>query len=58
MPLIIPGPGSRDAYSRRADSWPRHKAKVRQRSRRYANAGCSERHHQHVEQTPRYLDPE
>ena len=32
-PLIVPGPGLRDAYSRRADSWPRHLAKSRGRKR-------------------------
>ena len=26
---IIPGPGLRDAFTRRADSWPRHRARAR-----------------------------
>ncbi len=33
---IIPGPGLRDAYSRRADSWPRHRARARARRTYYA----------------------
>ncbi len=42
-PLIVPGPGIRDAYSRRADSWPRHRALHRRRSREPPQR-CAEPH--------------
>ena len=44
IPLLIPGPGTRDAYSRRADTWPRHRARARQRQ----HYRVTERKQQHL----------
>ncbi len=35
-PLVVPGYGLRDAISRTADTWPRHRARARQRRLYYA----------------------
>lgn len=34
--LIVPGYGLRDSYSRRADTWPRHRSRARARRTYYA----------------------
>ncbi len=37
-PLVVPGYGLRDAISRTADTWPRHRARARQRRLYYVGA--------------------
>ncbi len=36
--LLVPGCGLRDAFTRRADTWPRHRARARQRRLYYVGA--------------------
>jgi len=50
--LVVPGPGLRDAYSRRADTWPRHRARARQR-RSYWVADRKQRRLHHAQQARR-----
>jgi len=49
---IIPGPGLRDAFTRRADTWPRHRARARARRTYYA-AERRQRHQQQKQQARR-----
>ncbi len=46
---IIPGYGLRDAFTGRADTWPRHRARARQR-RTYWVAGRKQRRLHHKQQ--------
>ncbi len=41
--LIVPGFGSRDAFTRRADTWPRHRTRAQQRRRRLRSAARDRR---------------
>ncbi len=50
--LLVPGCGLRDAYSRRADTWPRHRARARQR-RLYCAAQRRQRQLRRAQQTRR-----
>ncbi len=49
---IVPGPGLRDAFTRRADTWPRHRARARQR-RSYWVADRKQRRLHHKQQDRR-----